>query len=61
MAIQKRPRKPGEIPTRKQAIRNFCVQCMGYEAAEVRRCTAPGCWLYPYRMGTVTKEKGDES
>ena len=45
------PRQPGEVATRKYAIRNFCLECMGYNAAEVRRCTAPECWLYPYRLG----------
>ena len=28
-----------------------CTMCMGWQAAEVPRCTAPGCPLYPYRPG----------
>ena len=35
--------------SRKAAMRAFCLECMGYDAAEVRRCTAPACPLYPYR------------
>ena len=35
--------------SRKAAIRAFCLECMGYQSAEVNRCTAPACPLYPYR------------
>jgi len=35
--------------SRKTAIRAFCLECFGYESAEVNRCTAPACPLYPYR------------
>ena len=35
--------------SRKAAIRAFCLECFGYESAEVNRCTAPTCPLYPYR------------
>lgn len=35
--------------SRKAAIRAFCLECVGYESAEVNRCTAPACPLYPYR------------
>ena len=34
-----------------RVIRLFCLECMGGNAAEVRRCTSPGCALFPYRMG----------
>lgn len=34
-----------------KVLRSFCLQCMGGNAAEVRRCTSPGCALFPYRMG----------
>jgi hypothetical protein len=37
--------------SRKAAMRAFCLECMGYESAEVPRCTAPTCPLYPYRRG----------
>ncbi len=49
--IQKRRRLPNEICTARTAIRNHCLECVGYESAEVARCTAPACWLYPYRLG----------
>jgi hypothetical protein len=35
--------------SRKAAMRAFCLECVGYESAEVNRCTAPACPLYPYR------------
>ena len=33
-----------------KSIRVFCIQCMGYTKSEVRKCTAPKCPLYPYRL-----------
>ena len=50
-AVVKRRRQAGEIATRRVAIRNHCLECVGYNAAEVVRCTSPACWLYPYRLG----------
>ena len=49
--IRRRRRLPDEISTARAAIRNHCLECVGYESAEVARCTAPACWLYPYRFG----------
>ncbi len=34
-----------------KAMRAFCVDCMGNQHAEVRRCTSIGCALWPYRLG----------
>ena len=34
-----------------KAIRLFCLECMCYQPSEIRKCTAPLCPLYPYRMG----------
>jgi hypothetical protein len=31
-------------------IRAKCLDCVGYEASEVRKCTAVDCVLWPYRM-----------
>lgn len=39
------PRNPVKV------MRAFCVDCMGGQHAEVRRCTSVGCALWPYRMG----------
>jgi len=49
--ICRRRRKEGEIATRGIAIRNFCLECVGYNSGEVSKCSAKKCWLYPYRMG----------
>ena len=34
-----------------KAIRRFCLECMMWGVAEVGRCTAPLCPLFPFRMG----------
>jgi hypothetical protein len=34
--------------SRKAAIAAFCLECVGWSLAEVRRCTAPNCPLFPY-------------
>jgi hypothetical protein len=34
-----------------KAMRAFCVDCMGNQFAEIRRCTSIGCALWPYRLG----------
>jgi hypothetical protein len=33
----------------KAAIRCHCLQCCGWDAAEVAKCTATGCPLYELR------------
>jgi hypothetical protein len=35
-----------------KAIREKCLDCCNANDAEVRKCTAVGCALWPYRMGT---------
>lgn len=42
---------------RAEAIRMFCIECMGYQSAEVPRCTDPHCPLYLYRMGPGQLQK----
>ena len=34
-----------------KAIKRFCLECMGGQQAEIDRCTAPLCPLYPFRGG----------
>jgi hypothetical protein len=34
-----------------QAIRETCVECSGGSRAEVARCTARSCPLWPFRFG----------
>lgn len=36
--------------SRKAAIRAFCLECMGWQSAEVPRCTVPACPLYEFRL-----------
>ncbi len=45
--------------SRKAAIRAHCLMCVGWDASEVRRCSAPACPLFPYRVGP-SKEGVDE-
>jgi len=33
----------------RDAIKSFCLECVGWESEEVRRCTAMACPLWPYR------------
>ena len=35
--------------SREAAFRAFCLECVGYESAEVNRCTVPACPLYTFR------------
>ena len=37
--------------SRQAAIRAHCLMCVGWQSREVALCTAPGCPLYPYRLG----------
>ena len=50
--IVRRRRMPHEVirPLSK-AVRSFCLECCGWNAAEVERCTAKMCHLWPYRLG----------
>lgn len=54
--VCRRRREPGECAGRSVAIRNHCIECMGYNATEVRECTSPKCWLYPWRMGRLDRD-----
>ena len=49
--------------TRAKAIRAKCIDCMGGDKSEVRKCTAVKCPLFPFRMGkedTTLYEKTSE-
>lgn len=41
-----------ERQSRGDAIRTKCLDCAGQSPAEVRRCSAVDCSLWPFRMGT---------
>jgi hypothetical protein len=49
--LKRRRREEGECAKYKTAIRNFCLECMGYNLNEVKHCSAPKCWLFPLRFG----------
>jgi hypothetical protein len=34
-----------------KVMRKKCLDCCGFQAAEVRKCVATDCPLWPYRMG----------
>ncbi len=62
--IRHRRRKPDEVVTRSAAIQAHCRECMGWDsgglgsvAEAVRECTAPECWLYPWRNGKLSIEE----
>lgn len=37
--------------SRKSAIQAYCVDCMGFNASEVKHCTSPACPLFEFRSG----------
>jgi hypothetical protein len=37
------------------AVRLFCLDCMGGSRDEVAACTAPDCFLFPFRLGRRPK------
>jgi hypothetical protein len=43
-----------------KAIRTFCMECMMWKQAEIPRCTAPLCPLFPFRMGEAHKDVSPE-
>jgi hypothetical protein len=46
--------------TRGEAIKAFCVECMGHQPQLVKECTAPDCPLYGFRLGReVLAERED--
>ena len=59
MKVPRRRRRAGEYTTRGQAIKNHCCQCMGWQLAEVKRCTSPKCWLFPFRNGRKQADTAD--
>lgn len=49
---RKRPKMAARADTsRAAAIRLHCLECMGDNAAEVRRCSRLACPLHPFRLG----------
>ena len=44
---------------RRKAIRERCLNCVGWIPGEVRECDCTDCALHPYRMGT-DKQDADE-
>lgn len=40
-----------------RAIRLKCVDCMGGQEGEIRRCATLDCGLWPWRCGTLKKTK----
>jgi len=55
MAVRHKIRADGNGKTKdvkltaRKAIIEHCKECMCFNAAEVRRCTAPHCSLFPFR------------
>jgi hypothetical protein len=44
---------------RRKAIRERCMNCVGWNTAEVRKCDFTWCPLHPFRTGTG-KQNADE-
>lgn len=41
----------------KASARSHCLMCCGWDAGEVRRCTAVQCPLHPHRLGYGPADK----
>jgi hypothetical protein len=63
MAIKHTIRAKGFNKTRSvsltpiKAIRCQCVECVGFQVAEIPKCTAPLCPLFPFRTGSAHRGK----
>ena len=44
--------------SRQAAIQAFCLECVGWQRAEIPLCPSQGCPLYPYRP---YQQGGDEA
>jgi hypothetical protein len=53
-----RRREAGEVADPLASIAGHCRECMGFQPGLVAGCTAPACWLYPWRTGKREKEPG---
>ena len=42
-----------------KAIRNHCMECMGWSPLEVKNCSNQLCSMYPYRFGKVPGHKSN--
>lgn len=42
------------------AIRSFCLECVGWQRSEARRCTALACPLWAYRPGREETARSHE-
>lgn len=51
---------PTEKRSRKKAVREKCIDCCGGVRAEVRKCPATKCPLWPFRMGAEIKGTGED-
>ena len=46
--------------TPRTAIKNLCIECMGFQQREVKLCSSPQCPVYPFRNGEAhTGRKGN--
>jgi hypothetical protein len=43
-----------------KVIKSFCLDCVGGNKAEVKKCSAPKCSLYPHRMGKKKTDSTDD-
>jgi len=58
--LVRRRRRPGEVCSPRLAILNHCRECMGWVRAEVEKCTAPNCWLWPVRRPGPASLEGED-
>ena len=54
--IRRQKKKALETGSRVQAVRAFCLSCLGGQWSEVRECGSRDCPLWPFRMGAPERD-----
>lgn len=58
--VHRRRRRPGEVLGLRATVRANCLQCVGWNAAEVARCSSHACWCWPWRMPGRPNLEGED-
>ena len=53
-------KRTGHAPGRAVAVKLFCVDCMGGERAEARRCKTRECLIWPYGLAAAAIKRGEK-
>lgn len=54
--LERRSRGEDEFASRTHSIKLYCLECSGYNRAEINRCPSWYCWFYPWKTGKLDIE-----